>query len=113
MDNELKENSVDSSPPQIISGVNAEENIRSSIKTINISGDQIVIIDEIPGVYCRGVQYYDLKNIGYINYNGMAKLVDFLRSLLEKGVEVKFVNVNDMIIIKIKSMRLEHILNCV
>ena len=90
-----------------------EKKITSSIKTINLSGDQVVITDELPGVYCQGVQYYDLKNIVFINYNGMSSLIGFLKSLLEKGIEVQFVNVNEKIKEKIKSIGLEHILNCV
>ena len=73
----------------------------------------MVITDELPGVYCQGVQYYDLKNIVFINYNGMSSLIGFLKSLLEKGIEVQFVNVNEKIKEKIKSIGLEHILNCV
>ena len=72
-----------------------------------------MITDELAGVYCQGVQYYDLKDIGFINYNGMANLIDFLKSLLEKGIEVQFVNVNENIKSKIKSTGLEHILHCV
>jgi ABC-type transporter Mla MlaB component len=87
--------------------------IHSRVKSINFSGDQIMITDELAGVYCQGVQYYDLKDIGFINYNGMANLIDFLKSLLEKGIEVQFVNVNENIKSKIKSTGLEHILNCV
>ena len=94
-------------------GNEADKKFSSPVKTINLSGDQIVIADEIPGVLIQGIQYYDLKNIGFINYNGMANLVDFIKSLLEKGVEVQFVNVNEKIRSKIKSIGLEHILNCV
>src|SRR4051812_26466104 len=90
-----------------------DKKIPSSVKTLNLSGDQIVIADEIPGVLIQGIQYYDLKNIDFINYNGMANLIDFIKSLLEKGVEVQFVNVNEKIKSKIKSIGLEHILNCV
>ena len=90
-----------------------EKKIRSRIKSINLSGDQIVITDDLPGVYCQGIQYYDLKNIAHINYNGMANLIDFLKSLLENGVEVQFVNVNEKIKNKIQSMGLQHILTCV
>ena len=89
-----------------------EKKIRSRVKTINLSGDQILLTDELPCVYCQGIQYYDLKNIAHINYNGMANLIDFLKSLLEKGIEVQFVNVNEKIKSKIKSMGLQHILNC-
>lgn len=89
------------------------DKIRSNLKTISLTGDKVLVTDELPGVYCHGIQYYDLKNIGYVNYNGMANLIDFIRSQIEKGVEVQFVNVNDTIKSKIKSIGLEHILNCV
>ena len=90
-----------------------EKKIQSSVKTINLSGDKILVTDELPSVYIQGIQYYDLKNIAFINYNGMANLIDFIKSLLEKDTEVKFVNVNEKIKSKIKSIGLEHILNCV
>ncbi len=90
-----------------------EQQIQSRVKSISLSGDKVIITDQLPGVYCEGVQYYDLKNIGFINYSGMASLIDFIKSLLERGVEVKFVNVNEMIKNKIRSIGLEHILNCV
>ena len=90
-----------------------EKKISGSIKSINLSGDKILVTDELSGVYCKGIQYYDLKNIGYINYNGMANLIDFTKSLLEKDIQVQFVNVNDKIKTKIKSIGLEHILNCI
>ena len=84
----------------------------SNVKTINLSGDQLVVTNELSGVYFGGVQYYDFMNIHYINNTGMANLIDFLKSLLEKAVEVQFMNVNDKIKNKIKSMGLEHILHC-
>jgi ABC-type transporter Mla MlaB component len=96
-----------------LSGRAGDGIVRNSVKTINLSGDQIVVTDELPGVYCKGVQYYDLKNIDFINYAGMASLIDFLKTLLEKGIDVKFVNVNEKIKNKIKSIGLDHILNCV
>ncbi len=90
-----------------------DRKIESSIKLLNLSGDEVMVTNEIPGVFIQGVQYYDLKNIGSINYTGMANLIDFLKSLLEQDIEVKFVNVNDKIKSKIKSIGLEHILHCV
>jgi len=91
----------------------AENKIQSRIKHINLSGDEIMVTDELAGIYFQGIQYYDLSNIGFINYNGMANLIDFTKSLLEKGVAVQYVNVNEKIKSKIKSIGLEHILNCV
>lgn len=93
--------------------MDSDKKIESSVKTINLSGDKILVTDELPGVYVQGVQYYDLKNIAFINYAGMANLIDFIKALLEKNTEVKFVNVNDKIKSKIKSVGLEHILHCV
>jgi ABC-type transporter Mla MlaB component len=69
--------------------------------------------DKLPGVYVKGIQYYDLKDVGFINNTGMIRLIDLLRSLLKKGVETQFVNVNDNIKSKIKALGLDHILNCV
>ena len=96
--------------PEILA--EAEKKITSNVKFINLSGDKYVVTDELPGVFCEGVQYYDLKNVDFISNTGMANLVELLKSLLEKGVEVQFVNVNPEIRKKIKSLGLEHILNC-
>lgn len=69
-------------------------------------------VNKLPGVYYKGIQYYDLKDVGYINNSGMINLIDLLKSLLKKGVETQFVNVNEKIKQKIKSLGLDHILNC-
>jgi hypothetical protein len=89
-----------------------EKNFCPNIKSINLSGNEWIIIDELPGVYCEGIQYYDLKNIGYINSMGMASLIELLKSLLEWGIEVQFVNASPAIKNKIKSLGLDHILIC-
>lgn len=68
--------------------------------------------DRLSGVYCQGIQYYDLSEVRYINNTGMATLIDLLKSLLEMGVEVQFVNVDEKIKDKIKEMGLEKIINC-
>ncbi len=68
--------------------------------------------DRLSGVYCQGVQYFDLSSVQYINNSGMATLIDLLKSLLEMGVEVQFVNVDSKIKGKIKEMGLEKIINC-
>jgi ABC-type transporter Mla MlaB component len=82
------------------------------VKSINLSGDKLIITSELSGAFCNGMQYYDLKNILSINNNGIAALIDLLKSLLKQGVEVQFVNVNQKIKRKIKSMGLDHILIC-
>lgn len=82
------------------------------IKSINLSGDKLIITAELSGVFCQGIQYYDLKNILFINNTGMANLIDLLKSLLKQGVEVRFVNVCEKIKEKIKSMGLENVLHC-
>lgn len=69
-------------------------------------------IDELSGVCIDGVHYYDFKNIHFINNTGMAGLIDLLKCLLQKGEKIQFVNVNEKIKNKIKSMGLENILNC-
>jgi ABC-type transporter Mla MlaB component len=82
------------------------------IKNIQLSGGQLVITAELSGVFCQGIQYYDLRNILFINNAGMASLIDLLKSLLKQGVDVRFVNVNEKIRKKIKDMGLDHILRC-
>ncbi|MCE3281151.1 MAG: hypothetical protein K0S44_3342 [Bacteroidetes bacterium] len=67
---------------------------------------------ELPGVYFQGTQYYDLKNVYFINNTGMANLINLLESLLEKDVDVQFVNVCDKIKNKIKALGLDEILIC-
>ncbi len=69
-------------------------------------------IDELSGVCIDGIHYYDFKNIHFINNTGMAGLIDLLKCLLQKGEKIQFVNVNEKVKNKIKSMGLENILNC-
>ena len=101
----------------------------SNLKSIHLSGNGFVIKEEapirsyeslrlsdnkteLPGVFFQGTQYYDLKNIYFINNTGMANLIDLLESLLQKDVDVQFVNVCDKIKNKIKALGLDQILNC-
>jgi hypothetical protein len=101
----------------------------NSLKSIHLAGDQFIIKEEapirsyeafrlkesdsdLPGVFFQGTQYYDLKNIYFINNTGMANLIELLGSLLEKDVDVQFVNVCDKIKNKIKSLGLDQILIC-
>jgi ABC-type transporter Mla MlaB component len=107
--------------------VESEKMISTNIMSITLSPDGITIkdgggtpehlqmqytADKLPGVYCQGVQYYDLNGVQFINNTGMAILIDILKSLLEMGVEVQFVNVSEKIKTKIKEAGLEKIINC-
>ena len=100
------------SEAEIEEEINLMANRKPGIKSINLSGGQLVITAELSGVFCQGIQYYDLKNILFINNTGMANLIDLLKSLLKQGVEVQFVNVNEKIKEKIKAMGLDNILHC-
>jgi anti-anti-sigma factor len=116
---ELRQAPQGESHPQM----DAEKKISSNVMSIRLTSDGLVIRDEdlatsaedagiLSGVYCEGVQYYDLKGIEYINNTGMAILIDLLKSLLEMGVEVQFVNVHNNIKKKIREMGLEKVINC-
>lgn len=85
---------------------------KSPLKKINLSGNDWLVIDDIPGMFYRGTQYFDFKKIPFINYNGLANLIAFLKYFAEKDIEVQFVNVNESIKNKIRSMGLDHILYC-
>ena len=106
-------------PPDVRLQLDAEKKISTNVMSICLTSDGLVIRDEdkeenvrkLSGVYCEGVQYYDLNGIQYINNNGMAILIDLLKNLLEMGVEVHFVNVHDSIKKKIKDLGLEKIIN--
>ncbi len=113
------------SPDAVNSQLEAEKKISSNVLSIRRSSDGLIILDEnkksedngyttemLSGVYCQGVQYYDLNGIEFINNTGMAILIDLLKSLLEMNVEVQFVNVHDNIKKKIKAMGLDKVINC-
>jgi hypothetical protein len=70
-------------------------------------------LENLPGVFCKGIQYYDLRNVGSINNTGMAGLIDLMKSLLQQGVETRFANANDDIRNRITSLGLGEILKCV
>lgn len=101
----------------------------SNLKSIHLSENGFVIKEEapirsyvsfrfnnseteLPGVFFKGTQYYDLKNIYFINNTGMVSLIELLESLLEKDVDVQFVNVCEKIKNKIKALGLDQILIC-
>lgn len=83
---------------------------KNQLRRINFSGDKWLRIEDIPGLYYRGIQYFDFKKIEFINNNGLANLIKFLKFYLEKGIEVQFVNLGVAVKNKIRSMGLEHIL---
>ncbi|MDF2448415.1 MAG: hypothetical protein K0R26_919 [Bacteroidota bacterium] len=66
----------------------------------------------LAGVLCQGVQYYDFKNVPYINNNGLASLIRILKASLKNGIKLRFVNVNKRIQMKIKTMGLDKFINC-
>lgn len=109
-------------PDQVKMQIDAEKKMPHNVMSICLTSDGLVIRDEdrgendeiasrLSGVYCEGVQYYDLNGITYINNTGMAILIDLLKALLEMGVEVQFVNVHESIKKKIRDMGLEKIMN--
>jgi anti-anti-sigma factor len=109
-------------PENVRQQLEAEKKISTNVMSICLTSDGLVIKDEereeqdelaakLSGVYCEGVQYYDLNGITYINNTGMAILIDLLKALLEMKVEVQFVNVHDSIKKKIREMGLENIIN--
>ena len=100
----------------------AEKQINNNVMSIRMSSDGLVFSDsyqqsenytrKLPGVYCQGVQYFDLNGLEYINSNGMAILIELLKCLLEINVEVQFVNVSEKIKKRIKEFGLEKIIHC-
>jgi anti-anti-sigma factor len=75
--------------------------------------DQNIRTEELPGVFCAGIQYYDLKEIDFINNTGLASFVDLLKNLLKQGRELVLVNVNRDIKQRIEALGLDQVLKCV
>lgn len=67
------------------------------------------VTSSLSGMYIQGVQYFDFKNVNFINNTGIANLIDILKDLLKQGIEVKFVNVKENIKNKFMSMGLDTI----
>lgn len=84
---------------------------QGKLKRINLSGDEEINIEDIPCAYHRGVKYVDLKKITFINNNGIANLIRYIKYFLENGIEVKFINLSDSIKYKIKMMGLTNVIN--
>lgn len=94
-------------------GASEKSNLKKSPQSrLNLSGDDWLMIEDIPGFYYHGIQYFDFKKVNFINYNGLANLVKFMKEFLEKGIEIQFVNVSETIKKKIKEIGLGHVLNC-
>lgn len=79
------------------------------IKKINLSGEEGILTAEIPGMYYQGIQYFDFKKITFINHNGIASLIKFIKYYLGKGIEVRILNLNEPIKNKITKMGLDKI----
>ncbi|MFY9311170.1 MAG: STAS domain-containing protein [Bacteroidia bacterium] len=67
------------------------------------------VTSALSGMYVQGVQYFDFKNVNFINNTGIANLIDILKDLLKEGIEVKFVNVKENIKNKFISMGLDSV----
>ncbi|MGZ3898872.1 MAG: hypothetical protein ACXVNQ_01000, partial [Bacteroidia bacterium] len=63
--------------------IESERKITSNIMSIRLTPDGLIIkdgpeskhdelhsTDQLPGVYCQGVMYYDLNNVHYVNNTG-------------------------------------------
>jgi len=123
MTDKAEETMPANSRPEIMQArIDTEKKISSNVMSIQLTSDGLVISDsfqggdqvskKLPGVYCQGIQYFDLSDVNYINSNGMAVLIELLKCLLEINVEVQFVNVNDNIKSKIRDLGLEKIIHC-
>ncbi len=73
----------------------------------------LLIMEELPGVFLDGVQYYDLKGIGFLSSTSLAGIIGLIRILLKQGITVRFINTGDRIRSKIISVGLERIINCI
>ena len=85
---------------------------KHGIDTISHINDESEMEGKLSGVLCKGVQYYDLKNVPFISNSSLASLIDLLKSLLKQGITLKLVNVNSKIKEKIKAMGLDKFINC-
>jgi ABC-type transporter Mla MlaB component len=113
---------ANSQPELMQMRIDTEKKISHNVMSIQLTSDGLVINDsfqggdqfskKLPGVYCQGIQYFDLSDVNYINSNGMAVLIELLKCLLEINVEVQFVNVNENIKHKIRELGLEKIIHC-
>jgi hypothetical protein len=81
-------------------------------KIIVLENSPFAQFEALPGVSFQGTQYYDFKNVRYISHCGMAKMIEHIKSLLQEGTEIKFVNVNEAIIERIRSVGLDHVIHC-
>jgi len=84
----------------------------SMLNSLGIPDDKLERESELSGVLCKGIQYYDFKNIPFISNTGLASLIRILKSSLRQGIKLKFVNVNKRIKQKIKTMGLDKFINC-
>jgi anti-anti-sigma regulatory factor len=66
----------------------------------------------LAGVYFDGTMYYDLSKVNYINNSGVADLIDLVKSWIELGTEVRFLNVQEKIRVKFNEIDLDGILYC-
>jgi hypothetical protein len=89
---------------QMVSGIN---DIHSPEEIFQLRGHYET--SSLSGVYFQGVQYFDFKNVNFINNTGVANLIDILKDLLKQGIDVKFVNVKENIKDKFRAIGLDSI----
>lgn len=82
------------------------------MESIHLSEDKLGKTLNLSGVTIGGVQYYDLSNILHINNTRLANFIDLLKAKLKSGLKLHFVNVNDRIKEKMKSMGVDKLFNC-
>jgi anti-anti-sigma regulatory factor len=66
----------------------------------------------LAGVYYNGIVYYDFTNVHYINNSGVADLIDLVKTWIDMGTEVRFINVNRDIRNRFKDIDIDHVLTC-
>lgn len=69
--------------------------------------------EELPGIYVNGMCYFDLHDLHYLNNTGIANLIDLLKMFAEQGLEVRFVNVSELLKTKLKTLGLDQVIKSI
>lgn len=67
---------------------------------------------ELPNARFGGMIYYDFRDVTYISNCGMARLIEHVKLLLEKGIEIRLINISDKLKTQISSLGLDHVIHC-
>jgi hypothetical protein len=90
-----------------------KERAGEEVREVHVLGEDWFIVDDLPDPGGRQVLFYDLKNIEFVNNNGLANLIRLVKPLMEKGIDVHFLNVSPNIKNKISSLGLDAVLDCI